>query len=72
MIPQGPSTDLFAISRAHFATFHCFGAAVTAIVITAFVVVVVIAVAVSLVLNVSARNRRLALVLWVDTLALQK
>ena len=50
----------------HYATFHSFGAAVAAIVLTSFVVVAIIAVAVSKVLG------RYTTSLGVDALTLQK
>ena len=54
----------------HLSTFHRFGAAIAAIVCTAFVVVLVVAIAVSLVIRQRA-GRLAALILWVETLALQ-
>jgi len=57
----------FAVVLLHGSTFHGFGAAIAAIVPTAFVVVIVVAIAVALVLRRPAG--RLALVLWVDALA---
>ena len=64
------TTDLVAVILLHYASFHGFGATVTAIVRTAFVVVIVIAVTIALVINRSAGGGRLAEVVRVDTLAL--
>ena len=66
------TTDLVAVILLHYASFHGFGATVTAIVRTAFVVVIVVAVTIALVINCSAGGGRLAEVVRVDTLALQK
>merc|ERR1711934_689587 len=59
---------LLAVVLLHFSIFHSFSAAIAAIVATGFVVVLVVAIAVALVLR--QRAGRLALVLWVDALAL--
>ena len=71
-------TDLLAVRFVDCTTGHTFGAAVTAIVRTPFIVVVVVAVAVSLVtwsstgfLRLRRRWFRCVLVVWVDALALQ-
>ena len=62
-------TNHFAEVLLHLSAFHSFRTAIAAIVSTAFVVVLVVAIAVSLVLSHPAGV--LALILWVDTLALQ-
>ena len=59
------TTDLVAVLRVDFATFHSSGAAVAAIVRTPWVVVVVVAVAVSKVLG------RSTIFLGIEALALQ-
>ena len=66
---QFPRPDLLAVILFNFPPFHTFGAAVAAIIITSFVVVVVVAIAVSFVLFLAASQ--LALILRVETLALQ-
>ena len=63
------TTDLVAVLLVDLTTGHSLGAAVTAIVRTAFVVVLVVAVAVSLV--VGHATCVLALVVWVDARTLQ-
>jgi len=60
---------LIAVILLHLSTFHRFGAAIAAIVCTAFVVVLVVAIAVSLVIRQRA-GRLASLILWVETLAL--
>ena len=60
------TTNLVTVIFHHFATFHSVGTAVTAIVLTSFVVVAVVAVAVSKVLG------RYTTSLGVDALTLQK
>ena len=60
------TANLVTVLLHHFATFHSVGTAVTAIVLTSFVVVAIIAVAVSKVLG------RYTTSLGVDALTLQK
>ena len=45
------NTDLFAVLRFHFASFHSFRAAIATVVPASFIVVLVVAIAVSLVLE---------------------